>query len=131
MSLPVLREHTDGVIARLQALGLAVGDGEAPSATVPPYVVVYPIAGGRSTGTLGAPDDDAELVYQVTCIGTSRKQAQWLEDKVSGLLAGFAVTGRSVARVEVESYGGMVREDQKSPPLYLATPRFRLYSTPA
>lgn len=131
MSLPAQREHTTAVITRLQALGLAVGDAQAPSATAPPYVVVYPITGGRSSGVLGAPDDIAELVYQVTCVGTTRLQAQWLEDKAMGLLAGFTVTGRKVARVDVENYGGVFRDDTKAPPLYSTTPRFRLYSTPA
>lgn len=130
MSLPVVREHTDAVIARLQALGLSVGDAQAPVG-VPPYVVVYPITGGSSSGVLGAPDDDAELVVQVTCVGVSRKQAQWLEDKAMGLLTGFSVAGRSIARVDVENYGGTFRDDTKSPPLYSAVPRFRLYSTPA
>jgi hypothetical protein len=131
MSLPALRDHTAGVIARLQALGLTVGDGEAPAGVDPPYVVAYPITGGASYGVLGAPDDDAELVYQVTCVGTTRLQAQWLEDKAMGLLAGFTVTGRSIARVDVENYGGLFRDDSKSPPVYSSVPRFRLYTTPA
>jgi hypothetical protein len=130
MSLPALRDHTAAIVARLAALGLAVGDGEAPH-VAPPYTVVYPITGGASYGTLGAPDDDAELVYQVTCVGTTRLQAEWLEDKTMGLLAGFTVTGRSIARVDIENYGGVFRDDSKSPPLYSAVPRFRVYSTPA
>jgi hypothetical protein len=131
MSLPALREHTAAVITRLQALGLAVGDGEAPSGTAPPYVVVYPITGGQSRGVLSALHDDAELVYQVTCVGTTRLQAQWLEDKAMGLLAGFTVSGRSIARVDVENYGGLFRDDTKSPPVYTTVPRFRVLTTPS
>ncbi len=126
-----MREHTDAVIARLQALGLTVGDAEAPVGAAPPYAVVYPIAGGQTGGVLAAPDDDAELVVQVTCVGTSRKQAEWLEDKAMGLLTSLSVTGRSVPRVALDSFGGVFRDDAKSPPLYVAVPRFRIYSTPA
>lgn len=131
MSLPVLRVHTDAVIARLQALGLMVGDAEAPAGSPQKYAVVYPIAGGSSSGVLGAPDDNAELVVQVTCVGVSREQAEWVQDKAMGLLTGFSVTGRKIARVDVENYGGVVRDDDKSPPLFYSFPRFRLYSTPA
>lgn len=131
MSLPVLREHTDGVITALQGLGVAVGDAEAPSGVAPPYCVVYPIPGGDTYGTLGAPNDDAELVYQVTCVGVSRKQAEWLADKALGLLAGLSITGRSVPVVSLDSAPGIQRDDTKSPPLFWAAPRFRLTTTPA
>lgn len=130
MALPVVRTHTDGVIARLEALGLTVGDAVAPDAS-PPYVVVYPIAGGGTSGTLAAPDDDAELIFQVTCVGVSREQAEWLADKALSLLTSVTVTGRSVPRVSLDSFGGVVRDDTATPTLWTAFPRFRLYSTPA
>lgn len=131
MTLPIVREHTDAVIAALQATGLTVGDSQAP-AGAPPYGVVYPISGGDSYGTLGDRNGDAELVYQVTCVGSSRKQAEWVADKALGLLAGFAApTGRSVPLVALESMPGIQRDDEKSPPLFYATPRFRVFSTPS
>lgn len=131
MSLPALREHTAAVIARLQGLGLAVGDGEAPAGNPEKYAVVYPIVGGSSSGVLAALHDDAVLIYQVTCVGTTRLQAQWVEDKAMGLLAGFTVSGRSIPYVDVENYGGLFRDDTTSPPRYYTTPRFRFTSTPA
>lgn len=130
MALVVTREHTDAIIARLGALGLTVGDAEAPSAA-PPYVVVYPVAGGSTSGVLAAPDDDAVLVYQVTCVGTSRKQTEWLADKVIGLLTGVTVTARKIPTIHLDSFGGVTRDDTSTPPLYLAFPRFRVYTTPA
>jgi hypothetical protein len=128
--VPVLRTHTAAVITRLQALGVTVGDAQAPN-MAPPYVVVYQIAGGDTYGPLGAQNDDAELIYQVTCVGTSREQAQWLVDKTLGLLSGISVSGRSLPLVTVEMVPGIQRDDKVSPPVFWATPRFRLFSTPS
>lgn len=131
MSLPIIREHTAAVIAALQGFGLSVGDAQAPAGVSEKYAVVFPIAGGDSYGTLAARNDDAELIYQVTCVGETREQAEWVADKAMGLLAGFAVSGRSVPVVALESMPGIQRDDAKSPPLYYATPRFRVFSTPS
>ena len=59
MSIVDPRLVTDGIRPTLTNLSLSVGDAQAP-AGAPPYVVVYPLAGGGTTGTLGAPDDDAD-----------------------------------------------------------------------
>lgn len=124
------RLATDAVKAKLATFGLTVGDGQAP-ASAPPYVVVYPIAGGATSGTLGDLDRHAELMFQVTCVGTTREQAEWLENKAMGLLGTgtVTITGRVVNRVSLDSFGGVLRDDTKSSPLYMAVPRFRLLST--
>lgn len=130
MAVAVLRTHTDAVIDALQALGLTVGDAVAPP-SAPPYVVVYPIAGGDMYGPLGAKDDDAELIYQVTCVGASREQAQWLVDKVTALLGGLTITGRSVPLVTFDTVPGIFRDDSTGTPLFTAAPRFRIFTTPS
>lgn len=124
------RKHTDGVIAALEAAGLTVGDGEAPSGS-PPYVNVHAIPGGRAFGSLEEPHEDAELVYQVTCVGTTREQAEWLADKSMVLLDGVTVDGRSIAFVELDSLPGSRRDTSVTPEVWQATPRFRLKSTPS
>jgi hypothetical protein len=131
VSLPAVREHTDAVIAALEGLELAVGDAIAPDQD-PPYVVVYPIPGGGSTGTLGAQHDDAILVYQVTCVGSSREQAEWLADKALELLEGsLSVDGRRVCNVDLDMHGGVQRDDQVTPPVFWSMPRFRITTTPS
>jgi hypothetical protein len=131
MPLPAVREHTDAVIATLAAAGLAVGDAKAPAGD-PPYDVVYSIPAGGWTGTLAAPNDDGSLVYQVSCVGKSRQQAEWLADKaIATILGGVAVTGRSVPFVELDLSGGVSRDDDRTPPLWVAAPRFRFATTPA
>ena len=131
MSLPVVRKHTDAVIAALVAEGVTVGDCTAPDAA-PPYVIVYPIAGGSTTGTLAAPDEDAVFVYQVTCVGVSRRQAEWLEDRALHLLTTtFWVPGRKIVRVSLDMHGGVQCDNQVTPPVFWSVPRFRIISTPA
>jgi hypothetical protein len=129
LTLPVVREHTDAVIDALETAGLTVGDAEAPDGA-PPYVVVYRVF-DRRTGQLSAPDDDATITYQVTCVGTSRKQAEWLADEVGeALAAGVTVTGRTIPRIAPEAGSGTVmRDDDVTPPLFYVTPRYRVMST--
>jgi hypothetical protein len=128
MATPTLRLHTNAVIAALEADGLTVGDatGEGLSA---PYVVVYRISGTRD-GEADAPDDRAELVFQLTCVGTGRQQAEWVQDKAEAALRSIAVAGRSV-RLYVDSDGPVSRDDDAPIPLFYSTPRYRLWTTPS
>lgn len=125
-----LRTHTDAVIAALEGFGLTVGDASGEGLTSP-FCVVYPIPGGATNGSLEDPNADAELIYQSTCVGKSREQAEWVADKTLLLLSGFSVTGRVVTQIELEDFGGVSRDDDVQPPLWYGTPRFRVYSTPA
>jgi hypothetical protein len=125
------REHTDAVVAKLETLDLPVGDGKRPEGDDARYCVVYPIPGGSLDGTLEDPNEDAELVFQVTCVGTTREQAEWVSDKVLGLLTGMTVAGRHIARIYLDSFSGVRRDDTLSPPMFIGTPRFRVMSTPA
>lgn len=128
MSVPLLREHTDAVIAKLVGAGLTVGDGESPE---PPGCAVYTIPGGRSYGSLESPNEDADLVYQVTCVGETREQAEWVADKATtALLGGLTVADRHVAQVDIDSFPGTRRDDTASPHVFISTPRFRVTTTP-
>jgi hypothetical protein len=105
-----------------------VGDAEKPQGAVTKYCVVYPIPGGSVSGSLGDPEGDAELVYQVTCVGRTREQAEWVVNKAMGLTAGFNVVDRHIARVFLDTPSGVTRDDQADPPLFYATPRFKVLS---
>lgn len=139
MSLPLVREHTDGLIAALEALSLEVGDGQAPEGhgrqpdgTFLPYVTAYSIPGGDRSGTLDAPDEDATLIFQLTCVGESRKQAEWIADIALGLLGTytFEVEGRKIPRVYLVTNPRVRRDDSITPPVFIATPRIGIMSTP-
>lgn len=147
-SLASFRTHTDAIVAKLQAAGLPVGDADRPSAThglQPPtatgerkfiaYVVVYPLIGGTFDGTLAEPNDDASLIYQLTCVGASRSQAEYVADAALAALIGqpLTVAGRSVSRVWADLAAGGARRDDTAAgePLFISTPRIRVESFPA
>lgn len=131
MTVASIRTHTDGVIASLVAAGLAVGDADAKGLS-PPYAVVYSIPGGEMSGNLDDPYEDAELVYQVTCVGSTREQAEWVADKaLTTLVAGFSVTGRSIALVRPDGGPGTRPEYDVTPPRFNSVLRFTIKSTPA
>lgn len=125
-----VRKFTEDLISALTSIGgLKVGRGQKPDGD-PPYAVVYGIPGGRTAGTLDDPHEDAEMVYQVTCVGTTSEQAEWVTDRALGLAKGFPATGLIVSDVEV-FLPGIQRDDDVTPPLFYATPRFTFRVTPA
>lgn len=131
MTVASIRTHSDAVIAALEGAGLTVGDGTADGLTVP-YAVVYNISGGRMSGNLDDPFEDADLVYQVTCVGRTREQAEWVADKATvTLVAGFSVAGRSIVLVTPEGGPGTRADRDVTPPVYFSTPRYTIKSTPA
>ena len=152
--LASLRTHTDAIVDRLVADGsFKVFDGGGPDlndtaggtgwgwqgggpglGAFKKYAIVYPLAGGVFDGPLGCPDDDASLTWQVTCVGVTRDQCEWVADKVNGILIGqpIVVAGRHISRVWADMAGGGARrDDEVQPPVFIATPRYRVESTPA
>lgn len=129
--------HDLAVIAALETTGKPVGFAEAPAGALeavqdrsgPDYMVLYPLNSVRD-GSLGAPYSDAELAYQVTCVGRLASGVRYLVGLLEPALAGIAVAGRSVTVIPEDD--GAVRPDTDvTPHVFIATPRFRLASTPA
>lgn len=148
--LAQLRTHTDAIVDALDVM-LKVFDAGAPDLNVipggfgwgwqgtpgdsefRPYCIVYPLPGGLFDGPLGCPDDDASLVWQVTCVGATRGQCEWVADQVAAVLIGqtLNVANRFIFRIWADMAGGGVRRDDTvQPPVFIATPRYRVDSTP-
>lgn len=136
-STVALLPHDLAVIVALETIGKPVGFGEAPAGalagvqdrTGPDYYVLYPLNTVRD-GSLGDPYTDAELVYQITCVGRLAAGARWLVDQIEPALLTVAIAGRSVTQVIPED-GGQVRPDfDLTPPVQLATPRYRITTVP-
>jgi hypothetical protein len=113
--------------------------GEPGTTRFLPYRIVYPVTGGifngEDLGTLGEPSDDASLIWQVTCVGATRPQCEAIVDNTNDLLVEQAVSlviaGRYVQRVWSDMAGGGARrDDEVQPPVFIATPRYRIQSTP-
>ena len=136
MSIHGSRVFAQWVVATLRAGGLIVGEAMKP-AGVPAnagYAIVYPIAGGRTDGTLDDPNEMAEPRIQVTSYGVARydddtngmQQCQWVVDRVRALLnVALPVTltdGRKVIQVSYPFADvSVIREDDTAgPPLFYA-----------
>lgn len=108
--------------------------GTAGASKFKPYWIVYPLSGGVFDGPLGCPSDDASLTWQVTCVGATREQCEWAVDKANELLVEqtLIVAGRHISRVWADMAGGGARRDDTvQPPVFIATPRYRVESTPS
>lgn len=152
MNIVKTSPHTEAVVSALRAAGLLVLSG-GPEETLAQngnqktwgwvnvagqsvfraYVILYSMSGGVFDGPLGCPDDDAELIYQATCVAEDQRRCEWVADEVTHALVGqeLTVDGRSICRVSLDMTGGCRRDDTVQPPTYISTPRFRVASTPA
>ena len=130
--------HDLAVIAALEAIGRPVGFAEAPdgalaavqAGTGPDYMLVFPLNSLRG-GSLGDPYSDGEFVYQITCVGRLAAGVRYLVGQLESALAGVSITGRSVLQVTPEDDGGVRPDTDVTPAVFIATPRYRLSTTPA
>lgn len=132
-----LLPHDLAVITRLETLGKPVGFAEAPAGaldgvrlrTGPDYMILWPLNSIRG-GTLADPFRDVELVYQVTCVGRLASGVRWLVSRIETALAGTTITGRTLLQVIPEDGGQVRTDDDVTPNVFIATPRFRLETVP-
>ena len=134
---------TNAIIENLQAEGLTVGDGERPAtgagwtgaagqSDYQGYLVVHPLSGGRTDGPIGALDEDAFPLYQLTAWGATRAQCENIADLSRSVMleVPIVVEGRYVAHVRIDMLGGARRNDQVQPPEWQGVERYRVTTTP-
>jgi hypothetical protein len=132
---PASRPHTAGVISALQAAGLTVGDAIAPDTTAAQkWVVVYGGGVGQLDGTMRDERTDASPVVQVTSVGTTAEQAEWVADTVRRIMltrpVTLAVANRRVLFVSVNASQPTRRDDDVHPPLFYGVDLYRISTTP-
>lgn len=132
------REHTDAIVAALESVA-PVGRGvrnsdpdDSETFLDPPCYVLHPISVGRRYGTVDDWTVNADLVYQVTCVGLTQRQAEWLRDASELLLSGVSVAGRHIDIVRSDFGSSSVNhEEVAGETLFTAMPRYRFMgSTP-
>lgn len=140
---------TDGVIDMLKrGTSKLVGDSQAPERgdlsddDFYPYCIVYNIPGGSSSGGLGFGYEDTDIVYQVTSVGLTRQQADWLADRVRLTWCARAGVGFQVPFVSPSGWevagripqygfsGGIDVEGEPPHQVFSAPERFLLQVTP-
>lgn len=129
----VTRDHTDALLGVLAATGKDIGDAQTPPDAALPYIVLYPMPGSTRSGPISDPNADAELLYQITCVGATREQAEWMRDAAAAAMnaAALVIPNRSVAYLfPVPGDGEVLRDDDLDPPLFYAVARWRLATTP-
>ncbi|MFJ4932308.1 hypothetical protein ACIP8U_00355 [Streptomyces pseudovenezuelae] len=136
MSTPTVLPHMDAVQAALQAAGLTVYLGGAPTSAgwSPPdkYAVLYPEPGEAVRESLADVRADFMATFQVTCVGASLERALWVADKVRAALSGpLTVAGRAVWRPEDLGGPPVQRDDDTTPPSFFVPVQYRIKSIPA
>ena len=139
--------HDLAVIAALEATVVADDDGTLVPVTVgyatapegaleavqnrtgPDYLIAFPLNSLRD-GTLADPFRDGEFVYQITCVGRLAAGVRYLVGQLEAALAGITITGRSVLQVIPEDDGAVRPDTDVVPPVFIATPRYRLSTVP-
>lgn len=135
MTTPTALPHVDAVTAALQAAGLTVYVGGAPSGVVPapnqPFVVLYPEPGRAQSASLA---DDRTLysaVVQLTCVGLTAEHAMSVSDRAAAALSSvLTVAQRASWRPEALDGLPVQRDDDVVPPVFYAPSRYRLRSIP-
>ena len=136
MTTPAVLPHVDAVTMALQAAGLTVYLGGAPSGVSPtdaaPFVVLYPEPGRAQTASLA---DDRTLfsaVVQLTCVGLTAEQAMSVSDRATAVMSSvLTVAGRFSWKPESLDGQPVQRDDDVVPPCFYAPSRYRLRSIPS
>ena len=71
-------------------------------------------------------------VYQITAVGSTRYQAEWVADQCREVMLGdtLTVTGRTVMRRMPLSSGPVERDDDMPTPLFYTVSTFQVWTTP-
>lgn len=133
LSITDTRLATDAVITALATTGKQIGDGVAPAAAVFPYAVVTPLADVGYSGPINDGQADVEMAWQVTAVGQTRSQAQWMQDACRDALinGSLSISGRTVMTIDLSGGSGVERDDDFQPPLFYAVDIFEIMLTPS
>lgn len=124
----------DTVVTRLSSeTGKNIGDAEAPSDLTLPYAVLYPLVDDDDPEMHSTLSDAHEMTvfeWQVTSIGSTRKQAQWMQQKVRAALVGWepSVSGLSFGLVEKSGGQGTRRDDGTQPAQFFSIDQFSVFA---
>ncbi|TQF05563.1 hypothetical protein E6W39_29205 [Kitasatospora acidiphila] len=107
--------------ALASATGRSCGYGAAPlvadkpTGNTIPYCVLYPLGTAPMDGPpFGDADADAKVLVQVTSIGSTAEQAEWMADKVRTTLLGRTVNSGFATPITPTGFAVMGRELDKS-----------------
>lgn len=82
------RDFDKKLVARMASvLGKEIGNADVPSLSPDlPYAIVYPLFSPPPDGSWAAPEEDFDLVYQMTSVGSSPEQSGWMSKEIWNFL---------------------------------------------
>ena len=108
--------------------GWTAGAGESQ---FQPYATLYPLP-GATDGPLDGSSEDGISSYQVTAVGSTVEQAEWVADAARVALCGARpVAGsRTVTLITCPVMAGVLPDDTVQPRVFFSADRFEVMSTP-
>ena len=98
------------ITTRLVTTGKAVGQAVRPDGATPPYMVLYPREDLATEGGLGDPNEIRVVQFQVTSVGDTLEEADWMRHKAQVALLGFSPTGGGPILLEFAA--NVLRDDE-------------------
>lgn len=115
----------EAITTLLATTGKEVGGAQRPEAADPPYMVLYPLPDDRNEGSISDPHQIAIQLFQVTCVGDTMAEAQWMQAKSREALLGVIPAFAGATPIEL-ALGSVVLRDPDGVVFY-TTDRFTIY----
>ena len=112
------------VTTQLETTGKAVGQAISPGGN-PPYMVLYPSSDAGSEGSIADPHQIVTQTFQVTAVGDSMEEAQWMQEEARGVLVGWTPGITGAALVQLDFGSGVFRDPDG--PVFYSTDRYRVF----
>jgi len=112
------------VTTQLETTGKTVGQAISPG-VAPPYMVLYPQSDAGSEGSIADPHQIITQTFQVTCVGDSMEEAQWMQEEARGVLIGWIPSLTGATPVELDFGSGTFRDPDG--PVFYTTDRYRIF----
>ncbi len=121
-----MRLLTNAVLTKLKTNSgsIKIGDGQAPADDDRPYAVLYALDDAERAGDMSsAVDVTGWFEFQITSVGDTREQAEWLADLLRTLMMSASLTPSGFVMFPWRNLVTNLpeRDDDEQPPLFYVT----------
>lgn len=129
-----MRLLTDAVLTRLRTNSGSreIGDGQAPPDDDRPYAVLYSLDESEREGDMSTIDVTGWFEFQITSVGDTRAQAEWLADLLRTLILASDLTPTGFRMYPWRKVVTNLpeRDDDEQPPLFYAVQVVEAFTAP-